>query len=148
MSQGKCDLATKVASIDPPAGSLVKKAAVLSKSLASLKFPPITSIAHSMTRSKDWDDVLTAHTDEPLVRSWTVLNKRLGKHTWSYADGAKRKHATGSVKVWNTSYLTVTTYKACVVRLRFCMWELRYCGLVDGGDSHVEHAVWLEAENI
>jgi U3 small nucleolar RNA-associated protein 21 len=50
-------------------------------------------------RSKDWDDVLTAHTDEPLVRSWTVLNKRLGKHTWSYADGAKRKASSGSVKV-------------------------------------------------
>lgn len=50
-------------------------------------------------RSKDWDDVLTAHTDEPLVRSWTVLNKRLGKHTWSYTDGAKRKFSSGFVKV-------------------------------------------------
>ncbi|KAF8136615.1 Utp21 specific WD40 associated putative domain-containing protein [Boletus edulis] len=79
-------------------GSLVKKAAVLSKSLASLKFPTITSIAHSTTRSKDWDDVLTAHTDEPVVRSWTVLNKRLGRHTWNYADGAKRKSSSGSVK--------------------------------------------------
>ncbi|KAI9571311.1 Utp21 specific WD40 associated putative domain-containing protein [Boletus coccyginus] len=79
-------------------GSLVKKASTLSKSLASLKFPSITSIAHSTMRSKDWDDVLTAHTDEPLVRSWTVQNKRLGKHTWNCADGAKRKSSSGSVK--------------------------------------------------
>ncbi|KIJ69248.1 hypothetical protein HYDPIDRAFT_81033 [Hydnomerulius pinastri MD-312] len=79
-------------------GSLVRKAATLSKSLASLKFPPITSIAHSTMRSKDWDDVLTAHTDEPFVRSWTVLNKRLGKHTWNYAESSKRKAPSGSVK--------------------------------------------------
>ncbi|KAG9318708.1 hypothetical protein JVU11DRAFT_804 [Chiua virens] len=79
-------------------GSLVKKAATLSKSLSSLKFPSITSIAHSTMRSKDWDDVLTAHTDEPFVRTWTVLNKRLGKHTWSYTDGAKRKSVSGFVK--------------------------------------------------
>ncbi|KAN0077061.1 Utp21 specific WD40 associated putative domain containing protein [Tylopilus felleus] len=79
-------------------GSLVKKATALSKSLASLKFPSITSIAYSTTRSKDWDDVLTAHTNEPLVRSWTVLNKRVGRHTWSYTDGAKQKSSLGSVK--------------------------------------------------
>ena len=99
-------------------------------------------------RSKDWDDVLTAHTDEPLVRSWTVLNKRLGKHTWSYSDDAKRKSSTGSVKVRTTSHHMVVTYEFCIVRLRFCMWKLRYCGLVDRGNPHVEHAIWLEAENI
>lgn len=58
------------------------------------------SIAHSTTRSKDWDDVLTAHTDEPFVRSWSVPNKRLGKHTWNYAETSKRKAITGSVKVF------------------------------------------------
>ncbi|KAF8844502.1 Utp21-domain-containing protein [Paxillus ammoniavirescens] len=79
-------------------GSLTRKAATLSKSLASLKFPPITSIAYSTMRSKDWDDVLTAHADEPFVRSWTVLNKRLGKHTWNYAEGSRRKAPSGSVK--------------------------------------------------
>ncbi|KAF9227632.1 Utp21-domain-containing protein [Gyrodon lividus] len=79
-------------------GSLIRKAATLSKSLASLKFPPITSIAHSTMRSKDWDDVLTAHANEPFVRSWTVLNKRLGKHTWNYAEGSKQKPLSGSVQ--------------------------------------------------
>lgn len=99
-------------------------------------------------RSKDWDDVLTAHNDEPFVRSWTVLNKRLGKHTWSYADGAKRKSSTGSVKVRNINNHTTTTYKVYVVRLRFCLRKFRDCRLVDGGDSHVEHAIWPEAENV
>lgn len=99
-------------------------------------------------RSKDWDDVLTAHTDEPLVRSWTVLNKRLGKHTLNYADGTKRKSSSGSVKVCIISYHTVTSYELRLVRLRFCMWKFWYCGLVDGGNSHVEYAIWFEAENI
>ncbi|KAH7889440.1 Utp21 specific WD40 associated putative domain-containing protein [Phlebopus sp. FC_14] len=79
-------------------GSLVRKAATLSKSLASLKFQPIISIAHSSMRSTDWDDVLTAHTDEPYVRSWTVLNKRLGKHTWNYTEGSRRKAPLGCIK--------------------------------------------------
>ncbi|KAH7929755.1 Utp21-domain-containing protein [Leucogyrophana mollusca] len=79
-------------------GSLVRKATTLSKPLASLKFPPITAIAHSSTRSKDWDDVLTAHNDEPLIRSWTVQSKRLGKHTLNYTEGSKRKAQSGSVK--------------------------------------------------
>ncbi|KAI6045674.1 Utp21 specific WD40 associated putative domain-containing protein [Pisolithus marmoratus] len=79
-------------------GSLARKATVLSKSLSSLKFPPVTSISFSTTRSKDWDDVLTAHVDEPLVRSWSVLNKRLGEHTWNYAGSSKRNARTGTVK--------------------------------------------------
>ncbi|KAG2158310.1 Utp21 specific WD40 associated putative domain-containing protein [Suillus bovinus] len=79
-------------------GSLTRKATTLSKPLASLKFPPITSISCSSTRSKDWDDVLTAHTDEMCVRSWTVLNKRVGKHTFNSAESFKRKSPSGVVK--------------------------------------------------
>ena len=40
------------------------------------------------------------------------------------------------------------TYRVRLVRLRFCMWKLWYCGLVDGRNSHVEHAIWFEAEDI
>ncbi|KIK30971.1 hypothetical protein PISMIDRAFT_127201 [Pisolithus microcarpus 441] len=79
-------------------GSLARKAITLSKSLSSLKFPPVTSISFSTTRSKDWDDVLTAHVDEPLVRSWSVLNKRLGEHTWNYHESSRRNTRSGSVK--------------------------------------------------
>jgi U3 small nucleolar RNA-associated protein 21 len=56
-------------------------------------------MSSSSTRSKDWDDVLTAHADEMCVRSWTVLNKRLGKHTFSSAESSKRKAPSGVVKV-------------------------------------------------
>ncbi|KAG1827105.1 Utp21 specific WD40 associated putative domain-containing protein [Suillus subaureus] len=79
-------------------GSLARKATTLSKPLASLKFPPITSISCSSTRSKDWDDVLTAHADEMCVRSWTVFNKRVGKHTFNSAESSKRKSPSGVVK--------------------------------------------------
>ncbi|EGO20885.1 hypothetical protein SERLADRAFT_363098 [Serpula lacrymans var. lacrymans S7.9] len=79
-------------------GSLVKKATVLSKPLASLKFHPITAISTSSTRSKDWDDVITAHAEDPFIRSWTVLGKKLGKHTLSHVDGLKRKMSPGNVK--------------------------------------------------
>ncbi|KAG6831361.1 hypothetical protein H0H87_005372 [Tephrocybe sp. NHM501043] len=83
-------------------GSLAKKATSLSIPLASLKFPPITSISYSSARSKDWDDILTAHSEETFARSWTMLNKKLGKYSFGFNDPvkgkAKERAPLGSVK--------------------------------------------------
>ncbi|EAU88858.2 WD-repeat-containing protein [Coprinopsis cinerea okayama7 len=82
--------------------SLAKKATSLSIPLASLKFPPVTSMSYSSARAKDWDDILTGHTDETFARTWTMQSKRLGKHTFGFAEDTKGKgkpRATlGSVK--------------------------------------------------
>jgi U3 small nucleolar RNA-associated protein 21 len=80
-------------------GSLAKKATSLSIPLASLKLPPVTALTYSSTRTKDWDDVVTAHSDETFARTWTILNKRLGKHNFGFADDTKGKGKVGSVKV-------------------------------------------------
>ncbi|KAF9557999.1 Utp21-domain-containing protein [Agrocybe pediades] len=72
-------------------GSLLKKATSLSIPLASLKFPPITSLSYSSARSKDWDDILTAHTDETFARTWTMQSKKLGKYSLGFADEPKSK---------------------------------------------------------
>ncbi|KAF8163624.1 Utp21-domain-containing protein [Crassisporium funariophilum] len=72
-------------------GSLLKKATALSIPLASLKFPPIASISYSPARAKDWDDIMTAHGDEPFARTWTMQGKRLGKHNLGLADSHKNK---------------------------------------------------------
>ncbi|KAF8212057.1 Utp21-domain-containing protein [Mycena galopus ATCC 62051] len=103
-------------------GSLAKKATTLSIPLASLKFPPVTSISYSSSRAKDWDDILTGHTDETFARTWTMQSKKLGKHSLGFADAAKGKSkeghsqsvcvtacgnfglassSTGSVHMWN-----------------------------------------------
>ncbi|KAF9014099.1 Utp21-domain-containing protein [Cyathus striatus] len=81
-------------------GSLAKKATTLSIPIASLKFPPITAIAYSTTRTKDWDDIVTAHTDETFARTWTMLGKKLGKHSLAFSDKGKGKERgpVGSVK--------------------------------------------------
>ncbi|KAJ7172308.1 Utp21 specific WD40 associated putative domain-containing protein [Mycena filopes] len=83
-------------------GSLAKKATTLSIPLASLKFPPITSMSYSSARAKDWDDILTGHTDETFARTWTMQSKKLGKHSLGFADAAKGKSkergVLGSVK--------------------------------------------------
>ncbi|KAJ7087871.1 Utp21-domain-containing protein [Mycena epipterygia] len=83
-------------------GSLAKKATALAIPLASLKFPPITSISYSSARAKDWDDILTGHTDETFARTWTMQSKKLGKHSLGFADAPKGKlkerGVLGSVK--------------------------------------------------
>jgi U3 small nucleolar RNA-associated protein 21 len=72
-------------------GSLIKKATSLSIPLASLKFPPITSLSYSSARSKDWDDIITAHTNETFARTWTMQGKRLGKYSLGFTESTKAK---------------------------------------------------------
>ncbi|KAL0946708.1 hypothetical protein HGRIS_012895 [Hohenbuehelia grisea] len=82
-------------------GSLAKKASTLSVPLTSLKFPPITAISYSTTRTKDWDDIITVQTDDTYARTWTMLGKRLGKHTFGFVDAVKGKtkdRPVGAVK--------------------------------------------------
>ncbi|KAJ7632781.1 Utp21 specific WD40 associated putative domain-containing protein [Roridomyces roridus] len=82
-------------------GSLAKKATALSIPLTSLKFPPITSISYSSSRAKDWDDILTGHTDETFARTWNMQSKKLGKHSLGFADAqgkSKERKVLGSVK--------------------------------------------------
>lgn len=67
--------------------------------VASLKFPPITSISFSSARAKDWDDVLTGHIDESFARSWSVVNKKLGKYSFSTVLDEKDENFKGTVKV-------------------------------------------------
>ena len=79
-------------------GSLSKKATNLSIPITSLKLPPITTLAYSTTRAKDWDDVITGHSDETFARTWSIQNKKLGKYAFSMANETKRGAATGAVK--------------------------------------------------
>ncbi|KAJ3972683.1 Utp21 specific WD40 associated putative domain-containing protein, partial [Lentinula raphanica] len=89
-------------------GSLTKKATSLSIPVANLKFPPITAISHSSARTKDWDDILTAHTDETFARTWTMQNKKLGKHTFSFSDAAMTKGKDRSSPLGSTKSVCVT----------------------------------------
>lgn len=72
-------------------GSLTKKATTLTVPLASLKHSSVTALSYSTTRSKDWDDILTAHSDEIYARTWNMLNKRLGQHTLGITEKSKTR---------------------------------------------------------
>ncbi|KAK0544166.1 rRNA-processing protein utp21 [Tilletia horrida] len=60
-------------------GSLQKKSTALSLPLSSLKLAPAADLAFSTTRSRDWDDVLSAHTGSATAHTWTVKDKRMGQ---------------------------------------------------------------------
>jgi U3 small nucleolar RNA-associated protein 21 len=51
-------------------------------------------MSFSTTRFKDWDDILTAHSDEAYARTWSMLNKRLGKHALGVENGKSRTIGT------------------------------------------------------
>lgn len=113
-------------------GSLTKKASTLSIPLASLKLPPITSISYSSVRAKDWDDILTAHSDETFARSWTMLGKRMGKHSLGFAgDVAKGKDKAnipvGSVKVGPVLFDLHYRYRCLMGLMGFASFQQAVC---------------------
>jgi hypothetical protein len=78
----------------------MKKASTLSTPIASLKFPPIIAMSHSTGRAKEWDDIITAHSDEGFARSWSLLNKKRGKHSFKFdLDEKRNSPPVGLVKV-------------------------------------------------
>lgn len=60
-------------------GELQKRSNQLSVSVSSLKLPAASSLSFSLTRSRDWDDVLTTHQGRQFGNTWTVRDKRMGK---------------------------------------------------------------------
>lgn len=56
--------------------------------VASLKekFPEITAISSSEARVGDWENILTAHKDEPFARTWDSSTKRVGRHVLNTVD--------------------------------------------------------------
>ncbi|KAG8996931.1 hypothetical protein FRB93_000601 [Tulasnella sp. JGI-2019a] len=67
-------------------GPLLKKATSLSLPITSLKFPPITALSYSRTRSKDWEDVVTTHSGESMARTWHIQNKACGRWLFKLPD--------------------------------------------------------------
>ncbi|KAF9189420.1 hypothetical protein BGZ51_009596 [Haplosporangium sp. Z 767] len=72
-------------------GSLSKKAKLLNLKIDELKLPLITTVAASPAKQKEWDNILTAHWNEPGVRSWNYQRKALGAHIMNPKDGSATK---------------------------------------------------------
>ncbi|EIW66765.1 hypothetical protein TREMEDRAFT_45592 [Tremella mesenterica DSM 1558] len=94
--------------------SFHKRSKALGMSVSELKLAPITALSSCSIRSKDWDDVLTAHQDEPGARTWKVLDKKMGGHLLEVDDGVVQAvcvsacgnfgiigSSTGEIKMWN-----------------------------------------------
>jgi hypothetical protein len=94
----------------PVTGSLTKKATTLTVPLTSLKHSSINALSFSTTRSKDWDDILTGHSDEANARTWSMLNKRLGQHAF----GITEKGKTRTHGVIKASPLSTLFPQACL----------------------------------
>ncbi|PWN33653.1 Utp21-domain-containing protein [Meira miltonrushii] len=61
-------------------GALQKKANQIARPVISLKLSPAISFAHSSTRTRDWDDLVTVHSGLPFAQSWSTRNNKMGEH--------------------------------------------------------------------
>lgn len=55
------------------------------------KVPEITSLAMSVAREGDWDNMLTTHKNETFARTWDSKHKRIGHHELPTVDGGIAK---------------------------------------------------------
>lgn len=74
--------APKLASRDRKAGPVA---------LMRERFPEITSVAMSVAREGDWENMLTTHKDEAFARTWDSKHKRVGRHELRTVDGGIAK---------------------------------------------------------
>ena len=63
-----------------------------------LKLPAVMCLDWSTNRSKEWDDVLTGGQAETVARTWSVLNKRIGKYAFSTVPPEPPKSTKGKAK--------------------------------------------------
>ena len=62
-------------------------------------------------QSKDWDDIITVHTDETFCQTWTMQVKRLCKHSLGLTTDLKAKGQEHSI---------VGAAKVCI---QCCLYE-------------------------
>lgn len=116
--------------------------------VASLKYPHITSISHSTSRTKDWDDIITGHAEETFARTWSMQSKKIGKYTLGFAEDIKGKGKErpplGSCKVsalcasiLHSLYLTFIVGCLC-----HSLREFRDRRLFHRSDPYVESSIW------
>lgn len=75
-------------------GAVASRASKLEVDAASLKAPPVTALAYSTTRARDWDDVLTTHANDRFAYTWTVRDKH--RNASPLTLGSKKHAATGT----------------------------------------------------
>ncbi|KAI9298081.1 WD40 repeat-like protein [Neoconidiobolus thromboides FSU 785] len=62
-------------------GKLQAKAKSINKDINSLKLPPITQFTlNNQQQQKRWDNILSIHLGQPMVRTWSLQKNTLGEH--------------------------------------------------------------------
>lgn len=113
----------------------------LGTTAASLKLPPITAISSASIRAKDWDDVLTAHAEDAIARTWWVQEKKLGSHAFEVEDGIVQVSPGRSCSC-SCSICSISSDPTDGSgRLRDGVRELWSGGFVRRRDQDVEHAI-------
>ncbi|KAJ8607251.1 hypothetical protein MRB53_040437 [Persea americana] len=76
-------------------GAVQSKANKTQSKVEDLKLPEIVALAWQNTREKDWDNVITAHKDDPAARTWNWRKRKIGSHLLTTTD----KSAVKSVAI-------------------------------------------------
>ncbi|EGW33174.1 uncharacterized protein SPAPADRAFT_136717 [Spathaspora passalidarum NRRL Y-27907] len=103
------------------------------------KFPEITAIASSQAREGEWENIVTAHKDEPFARTWDSRSKRVGRYELKTIDGGVCKSVCvsqcGNFAVVGSSNGGIGVYnlQSGLLRKRYVLHKQSVTGLaIDG----------------
>ncbi|KAI5960133.1 UTP21 [Candida pseudojiufengensis] len=109
--------------------------------VASLKekFPEIIAITSSDSRTGDWENIITAHKDEPFARTWDSSTKRVGKTVLNTIDQGMCKSVCisqcGNFGLVGSSFGGIGVYnlQSGILRKKYVLHKQAVTGLaIDG----------------
>ncbi|KAI9136584.1 Utp21 specific WD40 associated putative domain-containing protein, partial [Paraphysoderma sedebokerense] len=68
-------------SVELSQGSLNRQSKITGVHVDELKLPPIVSLASCELKQRNWDNIITAHSNDCSVRTWSYQRKAIGDHT-------------------------------------------------------------------
>jgi U3 small nucleolar RNA-associated protein 21 len=83
-------------SVELSQGSLAKKSVKNNVPLDYLRLPPILQFGHATLKEKDWDNILTCHSNASIARVWSFDRKVIGKYNLKSPDDSNIKSVTVS----------------------------------------------------
>ncbi|KAI8915791.1 quinon protein alcohol dehydrogenase-like superfamily [Gorgonomyces haynaldii] len=72
-------------------GSIEKKSKKYGSQVEDLKLKHIVQFDCNPAKQRDWDNIITCHTNESAVKTWSFQRKAIGKHTLTPQDGSPVK---------------------------------------------------------
>jgi U3 small nucleolar RNA-associated protein 21 len=114
-------------SVELSQGSLAKKAAKKNVSLDYMRLPPILQFGHATLKEKDWDNIVTCHSNASTARVWSFDRKAIGQHVLKSPDDSNIK-AVAMSQCGNHAFVGSAMGNIAQYNMQSGLFKMKYIG--------------------